>query len=224
MPLPVPGEARPRTKQEFVYQTLRRAILSCELQPSERLVIDDVARRLEVSIIPVREALQMLHTEGLVVSVPHVGATVTPVSRESVLDVFSVLEGLEVVATRLVAERGAPESLHQLERLVRAMDDAVPDRPDEWADLNSRFHRGISAAAGLPLLEDMTARVLERWDRLRRYYFNGVLSHRVGQAQQEHREIMAALTARDSPHLETLVRVHNRGALSAYLSFLDELA
>ena len=49
-----------RTKQEFVYRTLREAILRCELQPGERLVIDDLARRLNVSIIPVREALQLL--------------------------------------------------------------------------------------------------------------------------------------------------------------------
>ena len=41
-----------RTKQEFVYRTLRDAILRCELQPGERLVIDDLARRLNVSIIP----------------------------------------------------------------------------------------------------------------------------------------------------------------------------
>ena len=62
-----------RTKQEFVYRTLRDAILRCELQPGERLVIDDLARRLNVSIIPVREALQLLQAESLVQVVPHVG-------------------------------------------------------------------------------------------------------------------------------------------------------
>ena len=72
-----------RTKQEFVYRTLRDAILRCELQPGERLVIDDLARRLNVSIIPVREALQLLQAESLVQVVPHVGTSVTPVSRDS---------------------------------------------------------------------------------------------------------------------------------------------
>ena len=71
-----------RTKQEFVYRTLREAILRCELQPGERLVIDDLARRLNVSIIPVREALQLLQAESLVQVVPHVGTSVTPVSRD----------------------------------------------------------------------------------------------------------------------------------------------
>jgi len=223
MPLVASIGGRHRTKQEFVCQTLRQAILSCELRPGERLVIDDLARRLLVSIIPVREALQVLQAEGLVLMVPHVGATVAPVSRESILDVFTVLEGLEVVATRLVAERGSADALAALARLVAAMDAAVEaGRLEEWADLNTRFHQAISASSGLPLLEEMTGRVLGRWDRVRRYYFNGVLSHRVTQAQQEHREILAALESRDRPQLETLVRAHNQRALAAYMSFVRD--
>ena len=111
-------DARPRTKQEFVYQTLRSAIMRCEIAPGERLVIDDLARRLEVSIIPVREALQLLQSEGLIANIPHVGATVAPVTRESILDVFTLLEGLGTVATRLVAERGNPVELDMLAELV----------------------------------------------------------------------------------------------------------
>jgi DNA-binding GntR family transcriptional regulator len=223
MPLPTSTERRHRTKQEFVCQTLRDAILSCELQPGERLVIDDLARRLLVSIIPVREALQVLQSEGLIVTVPHVGATVAPVSSESILDVFTVLEGLEVVATRLVAERGSVDALATLAALVTAMDAAVEaGRLEEWADLNTRFHRAISASSGLPLLEEMTGRVLGRWDRVRRFYFNGVLTHRVGQAQQEHREILLALGSRDLARLEALVRAHNQRALAAYLSYLND--
>ena len=223
MPLAVPTEARHRTKQEFVYQTLRHAILACELEPDERLVIDDLARRLRVSSIPVREALQMLQSEGLVVSVPHVGATVAPVSRESILDVFTVLEGLELVATRLVAERGSADDLAALGRLVAAMNEvAAAGRLEDWADLNTRFHQAISTSSGLPLLAEMTGRVLGRWDRVRRYYFKGVLAHRVSQAQHEHREILAALQARDPVPLEALMRAHNQGALAAYMSYLDD--
>jgi DNA-binding GntR family transcriptional regulator len=81
-----------RTKQEFVYRTLRDAILRCELQPGERLVIDDLARRLNVSIIPVREALQLLQANRSRQVVPrrHVGDAGV---RDSIIDVFTVLEG-----------------------------------------------------------------------------------------------------------------------------------
>jgi len=222
MPLSPPAVApRHQTKQEFVYRTLRSALLSCELKPGERLVIDDLARRLGVSIIPVREALQMLQAEGLVVNVPHVGAAVAQISRESIVDVFSVLEGLEVVATRLVAQQRSPSAVHTLARLVKMMDEAASTgRFEEWADLNTRFHHAISAATGLPLLQEMTDRTLGLWDRIRRHFFNGVLSHRVAAAQEEHREILAALKARDLPKLEAEVQNHNRRALEAYMTYL----
>ena len=146
-----------RTKQEFVYRTLRDAILRCELQPGERLVIDDLARRLNVSIIPVREALQLLQAESLVQVVPHVGTSVTPVSRDSIIDVFVVLEGLEVSATRLVAERGRAADLALLGGQVDAMEAALAanDR-EEWAALNRRFHLTISELPGLDMVKDLT--------------------------------------------------------------------
>lgn len=211
-----------RTKQEFVYRTLRDAILRCELQPGERLVIDDLARRLNVSIIPVREALQLLQAESLVQVVPHVGTSVTPVSRDSIIDVFVVLEGLEVSATRLVAERGRAADLALLAGQVEAMDAALAANDREgWAALNRRFHLTISELPGLELVQHLTAKVLDRWDRLRRHYFKGVLANRVEQAQQEHRQILEAVRSRDLVALQSLVRQHNQGALQAYLSYLD---
>jgi DNA-binding GntR family transcriptional regulator len=211
-----------RTKQEFVYRTLREAILRCELQPGERIVIDDLARRLNVSIIPVREALQLLQAESLVVVVPHVGTSVAPVSRDSIVDVFTVLEGLEASAVRLVAERGRQADVDLLTSQVDAMDAALAAGDREgWAALNRRFHLTISELPGLDLVKDLSAKVLDRWDRLRRYYFKGVLSNRVEQAQREHRLILEALEARDLANLQELVRQHNRGALQAYLAYLD---
>jgi DNA-binding GntR family transcriptional regulator len=210
------------TKQAFVYTTLRNAILRCELEPGERLIIDDLARRYEVSIIPVREALRVLQSEGLVVSVAHVGATVAPISRDSVLEVFTLLEGLELVGTRAAAERATPAQLDQIATLVGKMDDAVSaDRPQRWADLNTEFHLAISRAACMPSLLEMTQRALDLWDRVRRYYFKGVLARRAREAQAEHRLILQQLRARDLAGLEKTVRQHNYNALAAYTAYLD---
>lgn len=222
MPLAPPEPARHRTKQEFVYRTLRGNILHCELQPGERLVIDDLARRLDVSAIPVREALQLLQSEGLVVNVPHVGATVAPISRESIVDVFSVLEGLETVATRLAANRADRGALDQLGTLVETMDRALETGDTaRWAEVNRRFHLAIAAMPGLPMLREMTERVLDRWDRVRRFYVKGVLDHRVQQAQQEHRALLAAMREGDLTRLHQIVREHNQNAMESYLTFLD---
>ena len=222
MRLAVPKGSQHRTKGEFVYRTLREAIVKCELQPGERLVIDDLARRLEVSSIPVREALQLLQSEGLVLMVPHVGATVAPISHESVAEVFTVMEGLESVSARAAAERAGTEDLDALQEIVAAMDRALAvDAHEQWAELNTRFHASISRLSAMPMLQDMMERVLDRWDRVRRFFFAGVLVHRAQQAQKEHHSLLEAMRAKDWARLDQIIREHNRGALAAYATFLE---
>lgn len=222
VPLAASTEPRHRTKHQFVYRTLREAIIKCELQPGERLVIDELARRFEVSIIPVREALRLLQSEGLVVNVPHVGATVAPLSRESILEVFTILEGLEVVATRAAAQRIAAPDLERLAEIVAAMDQALESgHHEQWAELNARFHLAISGCAGMPMLQEMMARTLELWDRVRRRYFKGVLVHRADQAQAEHHTLLEQIETQDLPRLEQTIRQHNQGAFASYTAYLD---
>lgn len=216
---PSPPTATHLTKQHFVYTTLRDAIIKCELVPGSRLVIDDLARQFHVSIIPVREALRLLQSDGLVVSIAHVGATVAPISRASVIEVFTVMEGLEMVATRAAAQRATVDDLAALKELVIAMDQALDaDAPQRWADLNTRFHLSISQIADMPILQEMMQRAFDFWDRVRRYYFNDVLVHRTRLAQAEHHALLEQIGAKDLPLLEATIRQHNQGALAAYTS------
>lgn len=222
MQLEVALGARYQTKQGLVYHTLRDAIMRCQLIPGQRLVIEEIASRLAVSPIPVREALQLLQSERLVEMTPHIGATVAPISRNSVVEIFTLMEGLEIVATRAAAQRLAPGQLNDLKELLKAMDEALERGEHErWADLNTHFHQAISRIAGMPLLQEMTERVLSHWDRLRRYFFNGVLAHRIEHAQQEHHAIVQAMTGQRYDELEELVKCHNQGALAAYTDFLE---
>ena len=68
------------TKEEYVYNTLRTAIMRCELAPGKKLVIDNLSTELGVSPIPIRGALQRLQAEGLVEITPHTGAVVSEIS------------------------------------------------------------------------------------------------------------------------------------------------
>jgi DNA-binding GntR family transcriptional regulator len=210
------------TKQRYAYASLRDAILRCALRPGERLIIDDLARRLDTSIIPVREAIRLLESEGLVVNIAHVGATVAPISRSSVTEMFTVLEGLETVSTRSAAQRADAAGLASLRSIVDEMDAALRQQQfDEWGTLNTRFHLAMAALAGMPMLEEMLRRALDHWDRVRRYFFAGVLSHRTDVAQREHRQMLVQMEARDLATLERTVRLHNQGALAAYTEYLD---
>jgi DNA-binding GntR family transcriptional regulator len=215
------GGASFQTKQQFAYQVLRQAIMRCELLPGKRLIIDEIARQLGMSLIPVREALQLLQSEGLIDSVPHVGAVVAPISRSSVTDTFTVMEGIETVAMRTAAERMTPDDLFLLRHLVDRMDDAVAGGEHQrWGDLNSEFHVGIARATAMPLLLEVTGRAFSSWDRIRRFYFDGVLVRRLARSQEQHHAIATALAERDYPALEDLARSHNREALASYLSYM----
>jgi DNA-binding GntR family transcriptional regulator len=215
-------DGRHVTKQQYVYASLRTAILRCELRPGERLIIDELARRLDTSIIPVREAIRLLESEAFVVNIAHVGATVAPISRTSVMDTFTVLEGLESVSTRTAAQRAGAADFETLYALLEAMEDAIArGEHDEWAALNTRFHLVMAALAGMPMLEGMLVRALDHWERVRRYFFQGVLAHRTAVAQREHRLIVNQMKARDLAELERTVRIHNQSALAAYTEYLD---
>jgi len=74
----------------------------------------------------------------------------------------------------------------------------------------------------LTLLRQSNEQALDRWDRVRRFFYNGVLSHRVANAQREHHELMAALSARDAAGVASKMLHHYRHALEAYLAYLDK--
>jgi DNA-binding GntR family transcriptional regulator len=209
------------TKQQFVYTTLRESIIRCELGPGTRLVIDDLARQFKVSIIPVREALRLLQSEGLVLSVAHVGATVAPISRASVVEVFTLLEGLEVVAARIAAERATAADFDVLGGFVADMDRALEaGSPLHWAEINTRFHLAISRLADMPILHDMMQRAVDYWDRVRRFYFRDVLIHRTRLARIVS-AMLVQMQAHETAALEETIRAHNRGALAAYMAHLE---
>jgi DNA-binding GntR family transcriptional regulator len=213
------------TKLQFAYARLRDAIIRCELKPGDRLVIDDLARRFDVSIIPIREALRILESEGLVVSIAHTGTTVAPVSRQLVIEVFAILEGLETVSARAAIAVATDTDLERLETLVDRMDKALSgNRPGAWAELNTEFHLAISTLSGMPMVDQMLRRALDHWDRVRRCFFSGVLTRRAATAQREHRTMLQQLRARDADGIERTMRLHNRAALQAYLTHLDAIA
>lgn len=220
--MPTSAERRHLTKQQFVYETLRDAILRCEFQPGERLNIGVLAKRLGVSIVPIREALRLLESEGFIVNVAHVGATIAPISRQSIAEIYTILEGLESVSTRVAAQLARPEHFGELEVFIAGMDEALAHgRADDWGDLNTRFHLAIGRLAAMPMLEQMLHRALAEWARVSRHLFKDVILDRANMAQREHRELVARMRARDLTGVEQIVRRHNQGALAAYTEYLE---
>jgi DNA-binding GntR family transcriptional regulator len=212
-----------QTKQEWVYATLKDGIQTGTLAPGQRLTLDDLADQLNVSRVPVREALLQLQVEGLVDMEPHMGAVVAPLSPDSVFEVFLVLEELEVLAGKIVAERSCDDDLDGLAAILDEMESAVREGDAEhWAEMNAEFHSEVSRQTAMPFLQQITGQALERWDRLRRFYRSEVLGVRLDRAQRDHRQIFAALKAGNGEKAEEILRRHNKKALQAYLARLSD--
>lgn len=208
------------TKQQAIYQHLKDRILEGKLPPGQRLIIDDIADDLGLSIIPVREALQMLQSERLVEIRPHAGATVSPIAPENIEEVFAILEGMEAVTARRITLTRPPGLEQKLESLINQMDLAEKrDDVEKWSALNIKFHLAMSEATGMPWLHEITTRLLDNWDRLRRYFFREGAKHRFVEAQKEHHAILKAICEGNADKAEELIRQHNRKAFHHY-SFL----
>jgi DNA-binding GntR family transcriptional regulator len=208
-----------RSKKELVSETLRQAILNGELLPGTRLVIDDLAKQLGVSPIPVREALQQLDADGYIVLEPYLGAKVAPIEAESVTEVFSLLETMEVVSSRTACQHLSEADFSALEMILLKMDSLV-NEPELWSQENRNFHSFICEKSGTRLIGSLMSKVLDHWDRLHRYFLKDVFARRLRQAQREHWEILKSLRTRDPARTETVVRQHAQAAMSAYQKHL----
>ena len=210
-----------QTKEEYVYETLRNAIMGCDLRPGEKLIIDTLSVELGVSQNPVRGALRRLQADKLVDIVPHTGAVVAEISPDTVEEIFVLLGSLESAAFEIAVNKATEEDISQLRKLLEAMDMALAEGdPDSWSALNNRFHLAVAELSQMEMLLEFTGRALDSWDRLRRCYLKSVVSSRPAHAQAEHYQMVHLLARRDSERLMVLVKEHNRNAMEAYQMLL----
>lgn len=138
------------TRERYVAEILRDAILRGDLKPGEKLDQSGIAKRLRVSRTPVRNALLILSNEGLVEMAPHLGAVVSQISAEEVEEIYFLRGILEGVAARLGAERMTEGHITSLRAVLDEIDGSGD--LDEWLRLNTRFHYLVYEQAKMPRL------------------------------------------------------------------------
>lgn len=215
-----------QTKQEWLYHRLREAIESCELQPGERLVLDELAASFNVSRVPVREALLQLQAEGLVQMTPHVGAMVAPITQASAQDYFAISRELQVLAVRAATTRMTEREKTDLETIVIEME-GIALTGDElaYSQANSRFHDFIKDYCHMPLVPQMIDNFHKHWHRFERYYNLYPMSvARMETTVPEHREILEAIKASDPERAEAASREHNVTGLNEHLRRMKDKA
>lgn len=176
---------------------LREEILAGTLKPGDRVHLEGAATRFRMSPIPVREALRMLASEGLVIPVPQRGYRVTAITVDDLDDTYRLRLMLDPLAVRLAADRLDDDGRAHLracfDRLVESY------RQDDWSKHrlpHRNFHFAIYSRCGSPWLLRFVTMLWENSDRYQRLSTAG----RGNPAQRlgEHRGIMEAVLAGDA--------------------------
>ncbi len=193
----------------MVARTLRREIVEGVLAPTERIKQSAVAERLEVSRLPVREALRQLATEGLVSLERDVGARVTALTPSELIETYIVREALEPVLTEHAARLLEPLQLIDL-RAINEESEIYADHDDHdgYLEADRRFHRAIFEAAQLPRVYATITGMFYTAERYRRAY--SLLPHKLEISVIEHRMILDAIERGAAEDAGGLHRIHVR--------------
>lgn len=193
------------TKSELVYRYLREQIVNGIRLPGEHLYLQEIATALHVSTVPVREALRLLESEGLITNRPHAGATVSALNHEAIEVHFLIRGALEGLAVRLAAAHLTPDRLERL----RGMHDELCSLADSgdhvaWNERNIAFYRTLFEASASA---DLVAMIDLQRDRSPRYrHFPEVLAQRARSSGACRTALLHALSEHDSVTAEQLQR------------------
>jgi DNA-binding GntR family transcriptional regulator len=202
-----------------VYEALRAEILGGTLKPGEVIVIDALAKRFHVSIIPVREALRQLQSERLVEIRPHTGVRVTPVDVASLGEIFSLLGALEITSAVNALPKLDKDSLAALEAILERLEHTA-ERDDRagFEAANREFHLLPCRIAGFTRAEQTLQSLLTEWERLHRLAFHRTQPPDPAEANKDHRAIMRAFRQKDAAKLTEVLTRHNQTAAAHYRS------
>jgi DNA-binding GntR family transcriptional regulator len=196
-----------------VYERLRSAIVCGDLRPNERLVEADLADWLEVSRTPVRECLQRLAAERLVVNRRR-GWVVQEHSIEEIREIYGVRAALEGYAAQLAARQASADQVERIMALARVDPATYADPPRHgFVEYNKQFHDTVVESCG-------NSRLAEAIRRSREYYFNYRIAAvytaaEVADAIGGHLAIGQSIQRRDPDAAERLARAHVHEALEA---------
>lgn len=206
------GDLVLRTAQALVADRLRTEILAGLLPPGTKLPQSAIATRMRTSTTPVREALRELASERLLDGDPHRGFIVHGPTLDEFTELYELRMLLEPASAAKTAARITEADLDRASELVKRMDDE--ENSAAWAILNRDFHALLAQASKSPLLSAITGNLRDRSAIYVALSLSGS-GTRVAQSNQQHREILAALRARDRKAAREAVIAHLRATVDA---------
>lgn len=205
---------RPVPLRERVYQAMQELIISRQLAPGQHLVESELAEMLGVSRQPIREALQLLNSEGWVDLRPGYGAFVHAPTDTEVDQLLAVRSILESESARLAAEHADAASVERLRQICAAGEAALAsDDIDGMVAANADLHRAVTELSGNQVLLDFVMQV----DRRVRWYYTPIARQRGKKSWQEHGRLIDAIDRRDADKAAQIMREHTDRTRQSYL-------
>ena len=208
------GPIQPGSAAGRVYAKLRDSIISLDLPPDTVLSRATIAKEHDVSQSPVREAIQELEKEGLVVSYPQSKTLVTRIDVDHARETQFLRVSVELEVAKTLARAHGSDTLLPSQRILRMQKMAGEDRDiPEFTALDRLFHLSLYQAAGVSSLWHMISGRSGHIDRLRR--LNLPDPGKMTEVLDAHERILAAIAASDLEEVEKSVRIHLSGTLAS---------
>ena len=208
-----------RSLHDEVVERLRSMIVEGELPAGQRIPERVLCERFGISRTPLREALKVLATEGLIDLLPNRGALVSRISAEGLQEAFEVMGALEALAGELACSRIGEGELAAIrdrhERMVLCYREG---RLNDYFALNQAIHEALLAAADNRVLEAHYGRLRGQVARAR--FAANLSDARWREAVAEHEEMLEALEARDGDRLGRILKRHLRNKYETVLEVI----
>ncbi|MDF2960651.1 MAG: transcriptional regulator, GntR family [Paenibacillus sp.] len=200
-----------------VYKIIKEQILSLELAPGDKVNIDKLARDLEVSNIPIREALSRLSSEGFVDMIPYKGMFVTPMSLKDLIELFELRIHLETLAVEKAAEVIPEKELLKIKEKMDSFSKVKPASDNEFLqyvfEMNEILHGMILNYCGNDMLQNIVSGYIER---IQSYLVFLQKNMNIDHSQiewEEHAQILHHLMERNVQEASLAVRRHLQNSL-----------
>ncbi len=199
---------------QHIAERLRESILRGDVRPGQRIRQEDVAARFKASRFPVREALRILESGGLVTVRANRGAWVNALSQAECVELYKVRERLEPLLVKDSVPLLGAEVIDELQRLLERLNDSENLPVDEYLELDKQFHALTYSSSQLATVRSLVDRLVEMTNFYRRAYRNLVRASagRDWILQYDHQLIVDAILRRDAKEAAAVMRLHTRRA------------
>lgn len=202
----------PRTMSEFIYSSLKEAIVSNELKANQRINEKELAQRFHVSRTPIREAVLRLAAEGFVRIDSYRRAIIKEVSYEELREILEVLGALDRLAISLTIENLTEKEIHKLEKITKRMQRYCNIKTlEKYMEVNAEFHNELWKSVPNKFLLEILYLIR---DKKERYSYARLSAYRnpgfLEKSMRHHWELMDAIKKKDKERLMELIVEHRR--------------